>query len=229
MIIYKITNKINGKTYIGQTTSTIERRWKEHCKKKQKRPCPLLFAAINKYGPDNFHVVSIEVCDSRDHLNKQEKYWISFYGSFGPKGYNLTSGGDHIELSDISRQKISKALKGKPNGKRGIATNRIPWNKGKITSEETRAKMSISHSVPRPERRGKSLSKAHKDNISKGCVGRDRSDVSKPIICLNNNKSYPSIGYAAQDLNIPHCGISQVLNGKRSQTHGFKFEFIKNI
>ena len=60
--IYKITNNINGKVYIGKTNYTIEKRWKEHCHdyKKlsfQKRP---LYRAMAKYGPENFSIEEIE-------------------------------------------------------------------------------------------------------------------------------------------------------------------------
>lgn len=92
--IYKITNKVNGKVYIGKTTYSIQKRWKEHLKaaknsKSEKRP---LYSAINKYGAENFKIEQIEEC-SHDILNERECYWIEYYGSF-KNGYNATIGGD---------------------------------------------------------------------------------------------------------------------------------------
>ena len=73
--IYKITNIINNKLYIGKTVSTIEKRFTEHIKQSkitqtQKRP---LYNAINKYGIENFVIEIIEECDTRE-VNEREKY-----------------------------------------------------------------------------------------------------------------------------------------------------------
>ena len=90
--IYKITNNINNKIYIGKTEHTVEKRFKEHCqdyKKREfeKRP---LYSAMNKYGIENFAVETIEETDNPE---EREKYWIEYYGSF-KNGYNATVGGD---------------------------------------------------------------------------------------------------------------------------------------
>lgn len=92
--IYKITNKINSKCYIGKTLNSIQERWKEHCsdytkRKEEKRP---LYNAMKKYGIENFIVEEVEQCDE-DIVNDREKYWIEYYGSF-KNGYNATLGGD---------------------------------------------------------------------------------------------------------------------------------------
>lgn len=92
--IYKITNQINGKIYIGKTLKTIPERWKEHCldykrERCEKRP---LYDAMNKYGVENFIIEEVEKC-SPDILNDRETYWIEQYGSF-KNGYNATKGGD---------------------------------------------------------------------------------------------------------------------------------------
>lgn len=92
--IYKITNQINGKIYIGKTNNTIQERFKEHCEDsqkniKEKRP---LYAAMRKYGIEHFVVEQIEEC-SLEEVNEKEKYWIEYYGSF-KNGYNATLGGD---------------------------------------------------------------------------------------------------------------------------------------
>ena len=98
--IYKITNQINGKVYIGKTLNTIERRWKEHCgdfatERCRNRP---LYRAMNKYGIENFTIEQVEEC-SPEVVNEREKYWIEQYGSF-KKGYNATVGGDGKQYVD---------------------------------------------------------------------------------------------------------------------------------
>ena len=107
--IYKITNLINGKIYIGKTTSSIEERWKEHIHSINRdniknRP---LYKAINKYGIKNFSIEKIEEVQA-DILSEREIYWINFYDSF-KTGYNATLGGDGAILYDYS--KIEQALK----------------------------------------------------------------------------------------------------------------------
>lgn len=98
--IYKITNNLNGKIYIGKTLFSIEKRWKEHCKDfkekdKEKRP---LYLAMKKYGIQNFSIAVVEECDEKI-INEREKYWIEYYGSF-KNGYNATLGGDGAHYID---------------------------------------------------------------------------------------------------------------------------------
>lgn len=87
--IYKITNKVNGKSYIGQTRYTIEFRWRQHIHKKDNT---YFHNAIKKYGVDNFIVEKLEECNIED-LNEKEIYYIAKYNTF-KDGYNLTIGGD---------------------------------------------------------------------------------------------------------------------------------------
>ena len=98
--IYKITNTVNNKVYIGKTERTVSIRFKEHCRASQrynedseKRP---LYSAMNKYGVDKFIVEEIE---ETDHPEERERYWIEYYGSF-KTGYNATSGGDGRKYLD---------------------------------------------------------------------------------------------------------------------------------
>ena len=88
-IIYKITNKVNGKSYIGQTRYTIEFRWKQHQHKKDNT---YFHNAIKKYGIENFSIEILEECNIED-LNSREIYYIAKYDTFN-NGYNLTIGGD---------------------------------------------------------------------------------------------------------------------------------------
>ena len=85
--IYKITNKINGKIYIGQSNN-IKRRFLEHTYR-DKLPIDM---AIKKYGKDNFSFEILEEC-SLEELNEKETYWIKKLKSL-EYGYNCTVGGD---------------------------------------------------------------------------------------------------------------------------------------
>ena len=86
MIIYKITNKINSKIYIGKTTKTLEERFLKH-KYNHKTQNTYLYKAMRKYGIENF---VIEVLEITTHLDEREKYWIS---TMKPQ-YNMTAGGE---------------------------------------------------------------------------------------------------------------------------------------
>ena len=92
--IYKISNDINDKVYIGKTTFNIEKRWNEHCNDSTKVRCKNkpLYQAFNKYGIAHFKIEAIEECDD-EKLNERESYWIEYYDSYC-YGYNATLGGD---------------------------------------------------------------------------------------------------------------------------------------
>lgn len=102
MIIYKITNKINNKVYIGLTTQAIETRWKQHVQTAFNEGHPdsqtVFKKAIRKYGPDNFKIEIIDEADNLEHLKQLEQYWIKYYNSYigwdNCQGYNSTYGGD---------------------------------------------------------------------------------------------------------------------------------------
>lgn len=87
--IYKITNKVNGKSYIGQTRYTVEFRWRQHQHKKDN--C-YFHNAIHKYGIENFTIETLEECEV-SKLDEREIFYIAKYNTF-KEGYNLTIGGD---------------------------------------------------------------------------------------------------------------------------------------
>lgn len=91
--IYKITNTINNKCYIGQSVN-IEHRWIEHksaARNYSQKNSSALYNAINKYGIENFKFEIIEET-SIEKLDEREKYWIQYYDTYY-HGYNLTTGG----------------------------------------------------------------------------------------------------------------------------------------
>ena len=96
--IYKITNDINDKIYIGKTEYSIEKRFKEHCQDSKRAHCEKrpLYDAMNKYGIEHFHIEPIEETNEPE---EREKYWIQYYGSF-KYGYNATMGGDGKHYKD---------------------------------------------------------------------------------------------------------------------------------
>lgn len=98
--IYCVTNKINGKIYIGQTRRDIETRWKDHIYGFESRKInTYLYSAMRKYGVENFKISTIEKLQCLNYedlifkLNKAEVNYISLHNSMQPHGYNMVKGG----------------------------------------------------------------------------------------------------------------------------------------
>lgn len=91
--IYKITNTLNDKCYIGQSID-IETRWLQHIyESKTLRHKYKIYLALNEYGVENFDFEVLEECPQDNKiLNDREIYWIEYYNSFN-EGYNMTRGG----------------------------------------------------------------------------------------------------------------------------------------
>lgn len=112
--IYKITNLINNKVYIGQSTN-IKERWKAHrsrpFQKNSEQYNSLLYRSIRKYGLENFSFEIIEECDKR-FLDEREIYWIAYYSSNNfENGYNLTKGGDSATYSKLTEKQVEEIIK----------------------------------------------------------------------------------------------------------------------
>jgi group I intron endonuclease len=203
MFIYKITNKINGKVYVGQTIQTIQERWHGHCATHSN--CILLSKSIKKYGKVNFLVEQIDTATTIEELNEKEIYWIEFFSCIVPKGYNIFVGGDNRKHSEETKEKISKAIKGR-----------------KFT-EEHKAKISAAH-------KGKQKSKEHLENISKnhwmrGKTG-DKHFNSKKIKLVDTGEIFGSIAEAARKLNLKRQSINAALIRKQ-KLKGLTFKYVE--
>ncbi len=111
-IIYKVTNKINGKSYIGFTTKTLIQRkcqHKKYCNKKKRK----FYDAIKSYGWDNFEwEIIYESQDIQHCLTIMEPYFIREYNTF-LNGYNMTMGGEGTIGSKFNNRKLSEETKKK--------------------------------------------------------------------------------------------------------------------
>jgi group I intron endonuclease len=95
MVIYKATNKINGKVYIGKTENTLTARWKEHLRAVHKGSRLYFHRAIRKHGAEAFETNTLHEAKSFDELNAMETFFIILYQSHKLEyGYNMTLGGD---------------------------------------------------------------------------------------------------------------------------------------
>jgi hypothetical protein len=133
MIVYLLTNRANGKRYVGQTRRTLELRWWEHTKPSQHKDGLALHNAIRKYGPAAFEKSVLSTATNLEALNSLERFWIRELKTLRPHGYNLTDGGDGSFLcSAETRARMSVAQKGNTKAK------------GHKHSLESRARMSVA-------------------------------------------------------------------------------------
>lgn len=102
MIIYKITNKVNGKFYIGKTIKSAEERFQKHRYNHQNQNTHL-YKSMRKHGFDHFNIEVIEEVDG--DINERECYWIEHLNPH----YNMTSGGEGGDTSNSPNFK--KAMK----------------------------------------------------------------------------------------------------------------------
>ena len=109
MIVYKITNDINSKIYIGITVNSLEQRFKQHLRDAKRKKQYPLYEAMNKYGTNNFHIISIdESATTREELRKLEIFYIAYYKSNNSEyGYNQSPGGESNSGEDNPRSKLT--------------------------------------------------------------------------------------------------------------------------
>jgi group I intron endonuclease len=125
-LVYKLTNSINGKCYIGISSRAVDVRWMEHVARMRsgERKSNRLYTALAKYGPENFKIEVIAYAFSEEEVRALETHYIKKFNSY-LKGYNCNLGGHgFLHFPEHIKRKISKA------------------QKGKIISAESRAKMS---------------------------------------------------------------------------------------
>lgn len=154
--IYKITNIVNNKLYVGQTKRSLIKRWKSHVYESSSKKYDMyLHNSIRKHGSEKFKIELIEEC-SKDNVYERERYWIQTLNSKQPYGYNEHEGGKGgcLNPTDELRAKLSLAKKGKY----------IPWNKG-LTKDDPR--VSANGKAVSAALKGKPKSENHKESMRK--------------------------------------------------------------
>lgn len=200
MIIYKITNKTNGKVYIGQTCRNLQDRMSEHIR----HDTIVIDKAIRKYGIDNFTVEQIDTANDVDELNQKEQFWVSHYNSMVPNGYNQCIGGGNtvgFNHRPESRQKMSNKKKLQYIGEGN------PFF-GKRHSDESRKKMSDAR---------KGLAHLTDDQVKK----LKSSHHTVKVRNVETGDVFNSVKEAAAVYGLKETHITRVCKGKRKTTGGF--------
>lgn len=156
MVVYRITNTVNGKVYIGKWMGkNIAHRWQRHLKSTEDGSPWHLHRAIRKYGPDVFTVTIIYRAKTADELSKMETFFIVLHQSHKPEnGYNMTLGGDGIVWNEELRARMSIKRRGQGNA-----------FFGKHHSVATKAAIGIAH-IGNQHTLGRPMSTAAKEKVS---------------------------------------------------------------
>ena len=204
-IIYKATNLVNGKIYVGQTVQPLAARQKQHAKAKE-----MFGQAIRKHGAENFCFIVIDTAEDKTSLNNKEAFWISFFNSTAPQGYNLTIGGD--ALTTFLPEVLAKMSASRLGKKCTVATrDKISKaNTGKTRTAEARAKMSAAAKKRAPENtarlvaihKGRIVSQATRDKMARAHTGRTASDETRAKLVEARKKRGPVSDEARRNMSI---------------------------
>ncbi len=131
MIIYKITNNVNQKIYIGQTIRTLGVRKSQH-KTDTKNGGSLIHKSIKKHGINNFIFEIVHTCNSKKELNIMEKYYINKYNTFHPNGKVIMVGIDQdytlysfCKDNNLHRSTMSQVASGAIKHHRGYTCEKL--------------------------------------------------------------------------------------------------------
>jgi len=216
--VYKVTNLINNKIYIGQTTQSISSRQKGHYKKIKQNSKTYFHNAIRKYNIENFIWEIIDLACNKEELNLKEKYYIEYFKSFNKEfGYNMTLGGEGGVPTKETREKISKAEKGQPSP-----------NKGKPMSIEQKKLLSLVHmGMHSGEKHPLFGTKAKKETIEKKkhTVKIRKENLGEDYLYPNSKLSKLQVKTIKYLLHYNICScykISKVFNINKSSILGIK-------
>ena len=242
--VYKITNTVNGKIYIGSSID-VERRIRQHTWKLKHgtHKNRHLQYAYNKYGAENFIIEIIEFCEAEKCIER-EQFYLDFYTPFNiENGYNIRTIAESqlgIKFSEESIKKLSESHKGyKPTLQ--ARKNQSSAMMGRKVSDETREKLRAKNigkkmskeacakiSVALTKRKGK-MSDFQKSQLK---IGRDKFNENHPDIIKFNQYTkdgefimeHKSMKAAAIHIKGIPSHVWRVVHGLRKTTRGFIFK-----
>jgi group I intron endonuclease len=231
----------SGRAYIGQTTVSISKRLYMHNKS---RGCRFLYAAIKKYGIENFFAGEVG-CYPLADLDAMEVRFIKEFETLAPDGYNLTTGGyGNHKCSDETRQRMSEATKGRPKSPE-TRQRMSEAMKGKPKSAETRQRMSAAKKgVPKSPEAIQKMVEAHKrcptilsaaarKRISEAKKGKPKSEetrkrMSKPKSAeARKNMSKPKSAEARKRMSDAWKGKPKSEETKRRMSEGWRLKKLR--
>lgn len=214
--VYQHKNKINGKIYIGITMQKPEQRWRYG---EGYKSSPHFYAAIQKYGWDNFeHNILFQNLTKEEACKKEQELIAKFNSINREFGYNSTSGGEIFVMNEETKQKISQAMMGNKNGL------------GHPCSEEKKRKISKAQ-------KGRTLTEEHKQKLSEAAKKRHtpcseqakenirKSSHKKPVYCEELDIIFESVQECSRQLGIPATNISKLCGGRGKTLKGYHLRY----
>lgn len=219
--VYKHTNKMNNKCYIGITSKIPEIRWKNGNGYQNKT---YFRNAIQKYGWDNFkHEILFENLTEQEAKDKEIEL-IAFYKSNEFGCYNMTNGGDGILGLKFSEDTLTHMSKIKKGITPYWCKNGMPkYVRDKISKARIGMKFSDEHILNlRNSHLGKITNEETKEKM------RNNSPFNKKVICLETLEIFSSISNATK--KYPKCGghIGEVCIGKRNKCNGLHWMYYED-
>jgi len=201
MLIYKVTNQINQKTYVGKTELPFSQRKSIHLSDSRRGSEFAFHRALRKYGEETFlwEILEDDIID-RHLLDEKEKYYIALNESFGTKGYNMTAGGEGQTgwvPSKETRAKWSEQRKGK-----------MPWNKGMKTLKNV---MTEEEKLAKKKEANRRRSEALKGRITWNTGMKDA--YARTIYKVTYKDGTEKIGTRI-DLGLSKCAIGYMFHDK---------------
>lgn len=227
MIIYLVTNLINGKQYVGQTVQDLKKRWQGH---QHGSSCRVLSQAINKYGKDNFKIEVLDKAKTIDDLNTLEIKYINKLNTISPNGYNLqTGGGSYIPHEQT--KKLTRASQ--PTNRPVVDGNGVIYQS--INDAARQLDLSAPH-IARVCRAEQPATKNHtfkfydEINIPEEWVEEAKGLLAEARkynkVVDHNGNVYKTTGHAASKLGLDVRNVSAVCAGTRRSTGGYAFMYI---
>lgn len=207
-IIYKITNQINGKVYIGETIRPLNRRWYKHLCKAINGSKEHLYCAMREYGVENFVIEEIDKCPNDVRFAVETSYIIK-YNSLEPNGYNwlLYQNGYSPECEDVIVQ---------------------DWGEG-LTIKEISEKRHIGVKTVSGILKNNNISQ---EEIFERRAEGTRKYSSKAVTQYDLNgifiAEYESASEAARELGVRSASISKNCNGDLLSAYGFIWQYQEN-
>lgn len=219
--VYKITNIVNNKVYIGSTTKPFIYRYRDHLEDliNNKHCNKYLQHSFNKHGVNNFKFEIKEIC-IKEECRTREKYWIEYYESFKEeKGYNIlryTTNSLGYKHSEETKQYLSEIKKGKPQHANSFKSLMLA-NVGRKHTEEEKQKISLAQ-------KGRVPSEAEKAKRSlkvKGATFKNKRGIIKTDSNFNYLKYYNNLEECSLDINMSMSNIRGICNGNVSQKKNY--------
>jgi group I intron endonuclease len=250
--IYRITNNLNGKQYVGQTLHPdIHTRWNQHKRKCKTMLGRCLFNAYVKHGIENFKFEIVCICFD-EACNELEEFYIEKFNTLSPNGYNLKSGGKNSRQNEETKKLISEKKKGVPSTivytdeMRKARSERKMGSKnhnfGKPVSTEQRSAISEKMKQIWKEKKeaGFVQSKTVIQALVKGRTEQRKAVIKKAKVVSKGRKQrvgkyddygtlleeFESIQTAAIKTGAKPSVISSVCRGVKKRAGGFKWKFL---